>query len=341
MCLLQNHVAYHKSLLLCSHFIQHIMAYSTPFIIFVVVLLTNFLSCCTAENVYCVTPTVASCSSCPPNSANCTTLAEYAQKAELYFTSNTTIMFLPGDHALASNITVANIARLTMQGMSSSDNTPTVVCNGLVGFTFASMVDIKIYSLAFTTCSRNYNIPSDLVSELPFDIYPTFYLKVALVITSTQYAEVVNCSFHDNLGTALAVNDTNIILVGNNNFAHNHCTEFNSCVGGGGIVAFYSNISIVGNTTFLENRASVAGAGMYALNCRVNSTGNISFTSNLNSGFTPVAAGTLYASASLLHFTGTNNFINNSALSLSDFGLYDFGGAILATETVLIFFWGE
>ena len=145
-----------------------------------------------------------------------------------------------------------------MQGMSSSDNSPTVVCNGLVGFTFASMVDIKIYSLAFTTCSRNYIIPSDLVSELPFSIYPTFYLKVALVITSTQYAEVVNCSFHDNLGTALAVNDTNINLVGNNNFAHNHCTEFNSCVGGGGIAAFYSNISIVGNTTFLENRASVA-----------------------------------------------------------------------------------
>ena len=76
---------------------------------------------------------------------------------------------------------------------------------------------------------------------------------------------------------------------------------------------------------------------MYALNCRVNSTGNISFTSNLNSGFAPIAAGTLYASASLLHFTGTNNFINNSALSLSGFGPYNFGGAILATETVLIF----
>ena len=246
-------------------------------------------------------------------------------------------MFLPGDHALATNITVANIARLTMRGENSSGNIARVVCSGLVGFTFTSMVDFKIHSLAFTACSRNYAIPQDLVSELPFSVYTTLYLKVALFITSTQYAEIVNCSFHDNLGTALAVNDTNIYLVGNNNFTHNHCTEFNSCVGGGGIAAFSSNLSIVGNTILFENRASLAGAGMYVLSCRLNSTGNIYFTNNLNSGVTPIAAGTLYASASLLHFTGTNNFINNSALSLSGFGPYNFGGAILATETFLNF----
>ena len=108
-------------------------------------------------------------------------------------------------------------------------------------------------------------------------------------------------------------------------------------MGGGGIAAFSSNLSIVGNTTLFENRASLAGAGMYVLSCKLNSTGNIHLVNNLNSGVTSVAAGTLYASASLLHFTGTNNFINNSALSLSGFGLYNFGGAILAIETVLNF----
>ena len=313
------------------------MAHSMPFIILMAALLINNLSCCSAENVYCVTPTATSCSSCSPNSANCSTLPEYAQEAELYFTSNITIMFLPGDHALATNITVANIARLTMRGENSSGNTATVVCNGLVGFTFTSMVDFKIHSLAFTNCSRNYAIPPDLVSELPFALYTAMYLKVALFINSTQYAEIVNCSFHDNWGTALAVNDTNIILVGNSNFTHNHCTEFNSCVGGGGIAAFSSNLSIVGNTTFFENRASLAGAGMYVLSSKLNSTGNIHLMNNLNSGVTPIAGGTLYASASLLHFTGTNNFINNSALSLSGFGLYNFGGAILAIETLLNF----
>ena len=41
-------------------------------------------------------------------------LFEYAQEAELYFTSNTTMVFLPGDHVLDRNVTVANVTRLTM-----------------------------------------------------------------------------------------------------------------------------------------------------------------------------------------------------------------------------------
>ena len=73
----------------------------------------------TAENVYCVTPTATSCLSCPHNT-HCATLSENAQEAEVYFTSDTTIVFLPGDHALDTNITVSDVTRLTMHGKSSS-----------------------------------------------------------------------------------------------------------------------------------------------------------------------------------------------------------------------------
>ena len=82
------------------------MAWSVPFTVLVAALLINTLSYCSAENVYCVTPTATSCSSCPHNN-HCATLSEYAQEAELYFTSNTTMVFLPGDHVLDTNITVA------------------------------------------------------------------------------------------------------------------------------------------------------------------------------------------------------------------------------------------
>ena len=78
----------------------HMMAQSTPFIfVLVAALLINTLSYCSAEKVYCVTPTATSCSSCPHNT-HCATLSEYAQEAELYFTSNTSMVFLPGDHTL-------------------------------------------------------------------------------------------------------------------------------------------------------------------------------------------------------------------------------------------------
>ena len=152
----------------------------------VAALFINTLSYCSAENVYCVKPTATSCSSCPDNN-HCATLSEYAQESELYFTSNTTMVFLPGDHALNRNITVSNVTRLTMCGESSSGNRATVVCSGSVGLRFTSTVELKIYSLDFTSHSRKYSQPNRL------DV-----ICAALFLQSTQYAELVNCSFHGN-----------------------------------------------------------------------------------------------------------------------------------------------
>ena len=198
-------------------------------------LLINAVLHCSAENVYCVTPTVNSCSSCLYNSTNCTTLSEYAQEAETYFTSNTTMVFLPGDHTLDTNITVANVARLTMRGESSSDNLPTIVCNGPVGLSFTRMVDLKVHFLSFTSCSRDFSDPS----------------KYALLLDMVELAELVNCFFHDNHGTALVVMNTNVILTGNTDFTRNYC-EDDYCVGGGGIAANNSKLTFIEDTCSSE-----------------------------------------------------------------------------------------
>jgi len=135
------------------------MSQSTPPIVLVAALLLSALSSCCANNVYCVTPTLpenTSCSSCPHHYTQCATLSEYAQKAELYFTSNTTMVFLPGDHTLGMNITAANISKLTMCAESSSGYVARIVCNGSVGFSFNIMGDFKIQSLTFTSCGRNF-----------------------------------------------------------------------------------------------------------------------------------------------------------------------------------------
>ena len=163
------------------------MVQSTPFIVHVAALLLSTLSCCSTENMCCVTPTGTSCLPCPHNSIHCGTLSEYAQQAKSYFTSNTTMVILPGDHILDMNITVANISRLTMCGESSSGYVATVVCNKSVGISFISMVDFKIQSLSFTSCGRN------------FDKYAPNFDRYALLLESIEYDELVNCSFHDNL----------------------------------------------------------------------------------------------------------------------------------------------
>ena len=296
------------------------MTQYTPFIVLVAVLVINTLSYSSAENLYCVTPTATSCSSCP-HSTHCASLSEYAQEAELYFTSNTTMVFLPGDHTLDTNITVANAARLTMRGESFSGNRATVVCSGSVGLSFTSMVNFKIDSLAFRSCGRK--------------LYGTYHIgNYALLLHSTQSAELVNCSFHDNLGTALVVNNTNITLSGNSQFIHNCWYE------GGGIVAISSNLTFTGNTTFLDNSVfwhgpyiccHVPGGAISAFHNTVLSfSGNNSF---INNSAGDGSGGAIYASSNtVLSFNGNNSFINNSA--------YQGGGAIFTWDNSELSFSG-
>ena len=261
------------------------MAKSTPFIfVLMAALLINTLSYCSAGNVYCVTPTATSCSSCPHNT-HCATLSEYAQETEMYFTSNTTIVFLPGEHFLDTNITVANVARLTMHGKSPSDKMATVVRSGSVGFSLTNMLDFNIYSLVFTSYNRTLSYGSHPASNS------------ALFLQSTQNTKLVDCSFHDNLGTALAVKNTSVTLV-DNKFIHNQCvcgslSKMREL--GCGITTFNSNLTFIGNTSF----HNITQRAFHPLvNC----------------------AGAIWASASSLHFTGTNNFIGNSANGIKGVG---------------------
>ena len=187
------------------------------------------------------------------------------------------------------------------------------------------MVDFKIQSLAFTSCSRTLPISKtdlNLISSFlgSQNKLHSLQFRYALFLGSTQSSELVNCSFHDNIGTALAVLFSSITLTGNNNFTHNHCGP-NSCILGGGIGAFGGTLTSIGNTTFLENNPHIAGVGIFMVYSSLNSTGSIHFINNLNSGHVTgfdskdtafVARGTIWTYASHLHFTGTNNFINNS-----------------------------
>ena len=300
------------------------MPQSAPFVVLVAALLLSTLSCCSAENVYCVLPTLpanTSCSSCPHYATHCATLSEYAQEAELYFTSNTTMVFLPGDHTLSMNITAASISRLTMCGESSSGYVARVVCNGSVGLSFTTMVDFKIHSLTFASCGRSFGNPK---------------FKATLLLESIENAELVNCSFHDNFGTALIVYDTNITLAENSEFTHNHCNRERfipdtACIGGGGITAVDSNLTFIGNTTFIGNDGS-AGTGINVTNCSLSSTGSIHFINHTNTGDTQHPAGAIWALASSLSFTGTSNFISNSA--------YHGSGAIYAYDNTSLSFNG-
>ena len=227
------------------------------------------------------------------------------------------MVFLPGDHVLDMNVTVRNVARLTMVGESSSGNTAKVVCSGSVGFRFKGTVGLKMYPLAFKSCSRKHGAPPAIVA---------YY---ALLLQSSQHAELVNCSFCDNIGSALAVNNTNLTLAGNSAFTHNHCGT--DLCAGGGIVALSSNLTFTGNTTFLGNTVhmfhGVGGAVYASLSTVVSFNGLSSFISN-SADF----GGAIYTEISTVLFNGISNFITNSANTS--------GGAIYAMQKSVLSFIG-
>ena len=298
------------------------MAHSTPFFGIVAALLINTLSYCSAENVYCVTPTATSCSSCPHNT-HCATLSEYAQEAKSYFTSDTTMVFLPGDHVLDTNITVANVTRLTMCGESSSGNRVTVVCSGSVGLRFTSMVDFKMYSLDFTSCSRlmRYDITVPGLPQVP--------AYAALDLQSTQRTELVNCSFYGNPATALVVNNTDITLAGSTDFTHNRACGIT--VLGGAIIALSSNLTFTGNTTFLNNIAFDGGAIVTLNHTVLSFSGTTNFINNLaiHGDATGGYGGAIFTlDNTVLSFSGTNNFTNNYA-GIEGGAIYIFDNTVL------------
>ena len=303
---------------------QHLMAQSISFFVVMATLLISTLSYCSAENVYCVTPTATSCSSCPHNSTNCTTLSEYAQEAELYFTSDTTMVFLPGDHILDTYITVTNVTRLTMHGESSSGNRATVYCSGSVGLSFTYMMEFKMYFLAFTSCSRLLRYATKVPG------FPLASVCALLHLQSAQYAELVKCSFHDNNGTALAVTNTSITLAGNN-FINNHCES--NCIGGA-IIALSSNLSFTGNTTFIANSAKFDSSAGGAIHASENTVLSFNGTSHFINNSAPGDGGAISMyDNTVLSFYGTSNFVNNSA----DWGC---GGAISTSHNAVVHFIG-
>ena len=138
----------------------------------------------------------------PPHAHPAPTISQY------------TMVFLPGDHVLDENITVANVSRLTMHGNSLSDNIATVVHNGSVGLSFTKMVDFNIYSLAFTSYNRSWSYGSHPSSNS------------ALIFQPVQYAKLVNLFFLQQPWHCYCiVNCTGIALEGNSTSSYAYITS--------------------------------------------------------------------------------------------------------------------
>ena len=275
--------------------------------------------------------TVKPSSTTPCDNDPCITLSEYVQNHTEYFnSSNITLQFLPGNHTLVSNLTIANIQYLDILGNGTSLTPSRVECSGSnVGIEFRNISEVTVADMTFTSCGRlhtiNVNIGGMMSARSAYH---------AVQFESIQRIEVTECIFHDSSGTALGILNSSAVFSGNNMFSSNcrRCQNGDECIGcfGGGIYVEASDVTFSGSTTFDGNLA-YGGGGIFACHYSdVSFNGGTTFKGNsarLDGG------GIFACHYSYVNFSGNTIFTNNSAI--------DYGGGICVRDYSSVNFSGN
>ena len=101
--------------------------------------------------------------SCPHNTQLCYTLSHIAENPMNYFSSNTRIIFLPGNHTTDTNrsIVIANVSNITLEG---SGSTIQCVKGRELGFVFIQITNLSITNFHLYQCGAI--LPLEVVLEI-------------------------------------------------------------------------------------------------------------------------------------------------------------------------------
>ena len=260
------------------------------------------------QNTYFIKPTADT--PCPGEP--CHTLSQYGEESFQNSSSNTTLLFLPGDHTLNFTISVGNLfdfknesftsqsnpyqssSSLTLLGSPSSlpEITSRIVCTWPAGFLFSGITELNITALAFISCGHNDN--------------------AAINVWSVKNVGILNCSFQNNtnnrsessefrFGGAIHVHSCNLTLT-ENIFRHNFAYK------GGALEIFANNTVTLSRNIFFNNPADYGGSLYAHANNTVTLLDN-TFQNN-SAGFT---GGALFADANNTLTLSGNTFQHNSA----------------------------
>ena len=209
---------------------------------------------------------------CPTNDQTCLTLSEFA--ADDSDTTNITLILLPGNHSLITNLSFSNLANLRMY---SEDVNATVMCDLSSRFSFESIERVSIERVSFIGCGNDFvrNVDEFVLRETTFKGLSGTGTSLTL-INST--AEVVNCTFVGNqFGTIMdSIESLRVITT---NIAWLIIRNVTGVVRvGGTLISIRSNISI--SHSRFENNTAEIGGDIYAEEDSNISIFNSTFTGN-------------------------------------------------------------
>ena len=118
--------------------------------LYLFVVLSVLCGTCSTEGIYYVRS--ADVSTCPGQP--CHNLSYYSENSHLFFTSNTTLYFLPGEHILGPVI-VTDVSNITLAGIVSAEHT-ILYCPGEGGIFFKNSKEIYMLHLTVSNCGQDY-----------------------------------------------------------------------------------------------------------------------------------------------------------------------------------------
>ena len=216
----------------------------------------------TTTDVYYVTADDAA-GQCPPHQI-CHKLSYYISQPDYYFTSDTTIIFLEGEHSFNREdlVHVGNVHNLTLEGqgqwpVAGAEETvmqSTVIINctrGRGGFYFAHCHEITVEGLTVVNCSAAHGV------QRIFGVF-TFLLVQSLLFLKNSIQHMT--------GYGLSVLDSNNVIITNCSYYHSALCGVNNSNFSGGVGIWYdprySNTTLELSHSNMTKCCSIHGGGL-------------------------------------------------------------------------------
>ena len=244
------------------------------------------------------------------------TFDQFARNPEQYFCSNTTFIFLPGDHQLSNNISLYGIQNVTFQG--KAEGTVTIRLGPQVGLSFDNCDGIEIKSLTFLLSNKfEYglmfsNTNGIILHNIMISTGNRHSSGCSAILSQASSININDSSFMgingQNGAALLALNSSMITFTGSNNFSNNSANL------GGAIHSVNSTIQFTETASFINNSAI---SNENDTQCYISSTSGI--------------GGAIFAKASNLTINSCSGqffAMDNSAMCM--------GGAIAAVNNSIV-----
>ena len=137
----------------------------------------------------------------------CHSLSEYISRSQCYFTSNTTVHFLPGTYLLGENITVRGVSNLSLVG-SSVNSSPgpsaTIQCNRAnIGLAFVGCTNLRVQKIAIRYCGRI--VPRDAFGMYKYQMVEDIATFTALLVANVNTLTIEEAQVEASTGYGLLV----------------------------------------------------------------------------------------------------------------------------------------